>query len=150
MRKASNLGWRVSQYALVLEIREDGVTGDFYIVYNIAHADLPTKGHKDLTVSSLTGEAKDDTVNFKPVLCGQGPFTVAKVKTPLGLELLGPRPRGSLDWLSRFRSLLSDDVSRERSKVQLDFLSLSKPEIVMTGMRESQKGRKIVGLYDDE
>lgn len=136
----------------MLEIREDGIAGDFYFVYNVADTDAPALAHKD-----LTAEAEDGTVNFKPVLCGQGPFTVGKVERSLGLGLLGCRHLDYLKWLY----LMSQDRKPwavgppphnfyAEENIQLDFLSTSKPEIVMTGIRESQKGREIVGLYDKE
>jgi hypothetical protein len=140
----------------VLEIREDGKAGDFYFVYNVADTDAPALAHKDLG-GGLTAEAEDGTVNFKPVLCGQGPFTVAKVEPSLGLGLLGCRHLDYLKWLC---PMSQDRKPRAvgppphnfdaEENIQLDFLSTSKPEIVMTGIRESQKGREIVGLYDEE
>jgi hypothetical protein len=63
--ESQSFPWKVSKYALVLEIREDGLAGDFYFVYNDPDADLPTLAHKDLK-GSVTAEAEDDTINFKP------------------------------------------------------------------------------------
>jgi hypothetical protein len=153
------LPWKVSEYALVLEICEDGKAGDFYFVYNVADADLPTFEHKDLKGSPLTTDAEDSTVSFKPFLCGLGPFTVGKVKGsmesvkgPLGLGLLVSRPHSFLHWLGQ--SILKggkwEAPFDPYDNIQLDVLSISKPDIVMTGIRESQKGREIVGLYDKE
>jgi hypothetical protein len=165
------LPWKVSEYALVLEICEDGKAGDFYFVYNVADADLPTFEHKDLKGSPLTTDAEDSkgsplttdaedsTVSFKPSLCGLGPFTVGKVKGsmesvkgPLGLGLLVTRPHSFLHWLGQ--SILKggkwEAPFDPYDNIQLDVLSISTPDIVMTGIRESQKGREIVGLYDKE
>lgn len=118
----------------MLEIRENGVAGDFCFVYNAA-------------------EAEDGAVNLKPALCGQGPFTVGKEKQSLGLGILGSRPHDYLKWLlagpSLWRSPPPGCFDPEED-IQLDFLSTSIPEIVMTGIRKSQKGREIVGLYDKE
>ena len=108
--KATYYPWRFSEYALVLEILGDGVAGDFYFVNNVT-------------------EVEDDTIDSKPILDSKGPFTVAKVKAPLDLRLLGSRPS---DWVDE--------------ELELDILSTSKPEIVTTGIRES--GKEIVGLYD--
>ncbi|KAL8704562.1 MAG: hypothetical protein Q9201_002297 [Fulgogasparrea decipioides] len=121
----SDFPWTVSEYALVLEILRDGVGGDFYFVNNVT-------------------EVEDDTINSKPILCGKGPFTVGKVKTPLGLGLLGNHPR---HWLSLHGSV--GEFSHDE-ELELDILSTSKPEIVMTGIRESRIGKEIVGLYDQE
>lgn len=119
----------------MLEIRENGVAGDFYFVYNAA-------------------EAEDGAVNLKPTLCGQGPFTVGKETQSLGLGLLGSRPRDYLSWaLERTLPWLQSPLPGSfvpDENIQLDFLSTSIPEIVMTGIRQSQKGREIVGLYDKE
>jgi hypothetical protein len=153
------LPWKVSEYALVLEICEDGKAGDFYFVYNVADADLPTFEHKDLKGSPLTTDAEDSTVSFKPSLCGLGPFTVGKVKGsmesvkgPLGFGLLVSRPHSFLHWLGQ--SILKggkwEAPFDPYDNIQLDVLSISTPDIVMTGIRESQKGREIVGLYDKE
>lgn len=119
----------------MLEIREDGVAGDFYFVYNAAGAE-------------------DAPVNLKPALCGQGPFTVGKENQSLGLGLLGSRPRDYLRWLLAgpspwLRSPPPGSFDLEE-EIELNFLSTSIPEIVMTGIRKSQKGREIVGLYDKE
>lgn len=94
-------------------------------------------------------EAEDGAVNFKPALCGQGPFTVAKENQSLGL--LGSRPRDYLRWLLAGASpwLRSPPPGNfDLEEIELNFLSTSIPEIVMTGIRKSQKGSKIVGLYD--
>ncbi|KAL8718792.1 MAG: hypothetical protein Q9181_008153 [Wetmoreana brouardii] len=136
--KAPYFPWTVSEYALVLEILRDGVTGGFYNVNNVT-------------------EAEDDIIKSKPILCGKGPFTVGKVKAPLGLGLLGSRPRHSLRYL-QFRGLVrasghSDEFYPDE-ELELDILSTSKPEIVMTGIRESRIGKgirkEIVGQYDQE
>lgn len=58
----------------MLEIRDDGTAGDFYFIYNGTHTDEPALGHKDLKGGPLTAKAEDGAVNFKPILCGQGPF----------------------------------------------------------------------------
>ena len=153
------LPWKVSEYALVLEICEDGKAGDFYFVYNVADPDLPTFEHKDLKGSPLTTDAEDSTVSFKPSLCGLDPFTVGKVKGsmesvkgPLGLGLLVTRPHSFLHWLGQ--SILKggkwEAPFDPYDNIQLDVLSISTPDIVMTGIRESQKGREVVGLYDKE
>jgi hypothetical protein len=141
----------------VLEIRGDGTAGDFYFVYNVADTDAPALAYKDLKGGPLTAEAEDGTVNFKPVLCGQGPFAVGKVKPSLGLGLLGCRQLDYLKWLCPKSQDGKDGTVGPppnnfdaEENIQLDFLSTSKTEIVMTGIRESQKGREIVGLFDKE
>lgn len=137
MKRPPHFQWTVSQYALVLEILRDGVAGDFYFVNNV------------------TG-VEDDTINSKPILCGRGPFTVGKVKAPLGLELLGRHPRDFLVGLLRRYGMIKEDgppnkfSPGEELDFELDILSTSKPEIVMTGIRESQTGKEIIGLYDKE
>lgn len=120
--KAPYYPWIFSEYALVLEILGDGVAGDFYFVNNVT-------------------EVEDDTIDSKPILESKGPFTVAKVKAPLGLRLLGSRPS---DWDKA--CVPPDDIFYFDEELELDILSTSKPEIVMTGIRES--GKEIVGLYD--
>ena len=144
--------WRESEYALVLEIRDDGTAGDFYFIYNGTDTDEPALGHKDLKGGPLTTKADDGAVNFKPVLCGQGPFTVGKVKGSLGLDFLGCHDYKYWKWMFEFErgkepftppyNFDADEI------VQLDFLSTARPEIVMTGIRESEKEREIVGLYE--
>ena len=134
--KGSGFPWRVSEYALMLQIREDGVAGDFYFVYNAA-------------------EAEDSAVNLKPALCSQGPFTVGKEKQSLGLGLLGGRPCDYLRWLLErpspwLRSRPPPGSFNPDEDIQLNSLSTSIPEIVMTGIRKSQKGSEIVGFYDKE
>lgn len=119
----------------MLEIREDGIAGDFYFVYNAA-------------------EAKASAVNLKSALCGQGPFTVGKEIQSLGLGLLGSRPRDYLGWLLAgpspwLRSPPPGSFDLEE-EIELNFLSTSIPDIVMTGIRKSQEGSKIVGLYNME
>lgn len=137
MKRPPHFQWTVSQYALVLEILRDGVAGDFYFVNNV------------------TG-VEDDTINSKPIPCGRGPFTVGKVKAPLGLELLGRHPRDFLVGLLRRYGMIKEDgppnkfSPGEELDFELDILSTSKPEIVMTGIRESQTGKEIIGLYDKE
>lgn len=139
----------------MLEIRDDGTAGDFYFIYNDMDTDAPALGHKDFKDGPLTAKAKDSAVNFKPVLCGQGPFTVAKVKGSLGLGFLGCRDKVYWEWMCRFRQGKGSSSKPPydfyaNGVIQLDFLSTSRPEIVMTGIRESQKGREIVGLYDNK
>jgi hypothetical protein len=74
------------------------------------------------------------------------------ILTPLGLGLLVSRPHSFLHWLGQ--SILKggkwEAPFDPYDNIQLDVLSISKPDIVMTGIRESQKGREIVGLYDKE
>ena len=138
----------------MLEIRDNGTAGDFYFVYNGADTDAPALARMDLKGGPPNAEAEDDTVYFKPGLCGQGPFTVGKVKTSLGLGLLGGHDHHYVKWLSRLGKAgplgpPPNNFDAEEN-IQLDFLSTSKPEIVMTGIRKSQRGREIVGLYDKE
>lgn len=146
--------WDESEYALVLEIRDDGKAGDFYFVYNGADIDTPASAHEDLKGGHLAAEAEDGTVNFKPVLCGQGPFTVGKVKPSMGLGLFGCHDFDYIKWLCLFLSQtkvgLRPHNFEAEENIQLEYLSNSKPEIVMTGIRKSRKGKKIVGLYDKE
>lgn len=141
--------WRESEYALVLEIRDDGKAGDFYFVYNGTDIDAPASPHEDLKGSPSAAEAEDGTVNFKPVLCGQGPFTVGKVKPSMGLGLFGCHDYEYIRWLCQ-SSMVGDSPHNFNAEgnIQLEYLSNSKPEIVMTGIRESCKGKEIVGLYD--
>ena len=139
----------------MLEICEDGKAGDFYFVYNVTNTDAPALAHKDLK-GGLTAEAEHGTVNFNPVLCGQGPFTVGKVEPSHGLRLLGCRHLDYLRWLLQQSheptpwTVEPPHNFDAEENIQLDFLSISTPDIVMTGIRESQKGREIVGLYDKE
>ena len=133
--------WRgeQSEYALVLEIRGDGTAGDFYFTYNSMDTDVPA--------------FEDSTFNFEPVLCGQGPFTVGKVKGSLGLGLLGCLASVYWNWWfwsTRGQASLPLPYDFDPDEIiQLDILSTSRPEFVMTGIRESDKGeREIVGLYD--
>lgn len=147
--------WSRSQYVLALEIRDDGTAGDFYFIYNDMDTDAPALWHKDFKDGCLTAKAKDSAVSFKPVLCGQGPFTVAKVKGSLGLGFLGCRDNVYWKWICRVRKGEGSSSKPPydfyaNENIQLDFLSTSRPEIVMTGIRESQKGREIVGLYDNK
>ena len=82
--------------------------------------------------------------------------TVGKAKGSLGLDLPGSRPLPHLRWMLQWndpvklRTEKPPDNFDALSNIQLDFLSISTPDIVMTGIRESQKGREIVGLYDKE
>ena len=91
--------WIQSEYALVLEIRDDGTAGDFYFIYNGPHTDEPALRHKDLKGGPLTARAEDGAVNFKPILCGQGPFTVGKVKGLWGLGFLRCRDYDYWQWM---------------------------------------------------
>jgi hypothetical protein len=143
--------WKVSEYALVLEIREDSKAGDFYFVNNVRDADLPIFEHKDLKGSPLTTDAKDTTVSHEPFSYGLGSFTVAKVKWSSGFGLLVCRPHTYLSWLGK--KILGGKWEApfpEFDLMRLDVLSTLTPDIVMTGIRESEKGREIVGLYDKE
>ncbi len=144
-----------SGYVLVLEIREDGKAGDFHFVYRFAGDDMSTLAHKDRK-SWVSAEAEDSNINFKTVLCGQGPFTVGKVKPTFGLKFFGCRDLDSLRWMLECTqhkepwTVLPPHNFDAQDPFELDSLSTSRPDIVMSGIRESRKGREIVGLFDDQ
>jgi hypothetical protein len=114
-------------------------------------------GYKNLKGGPLTAKAKDGAVNFKLMLRNEG-----SVYSGQGKRVPGPRvPRGVVidttgnecirfftgNGMMRQLTILSQT---QRGPFQLDILSTLRPEIVMTGIRERHKERKIVGLYDNE
>ena len=77
---------------------------------------------------------------------------MGKVKGSLGLDFLGGRDSDYWKWLygavEKIESLDPPNDFDASKVIGIEFLSTSKPEIVMTGIRESLKGREIVGLCD--
>ena len=147
----ATFSWQASDYVLVLEICDDGTAGDFYIVYNGAERD------------SLEGTTEShDEHGYWKELSGF-PFagsrsTVARVKDQ-GLGLLKCRPREFLQMMRRLkaskdgiqRAQLNKELSEVHSSVHVEHLSVSKPEIVLSGIRESGvNGTELVGLYDEQ
>lgn len=140
----------------MLEIRDDGTAGEFYFVYNDTDTDEPAFGCRDLKDDPLTTEFGEGAINIRPFLCGQGPFTVAKVKGSPGmpgLKFLGCRDLVFRKWMIQCQEKKKTyprpyDFDADDT-IELDFLSTSRPEIVMTGIREGwKKKRKIVGLFE--